>query len=162
MLAAARSAPRSQPSNWLGITPEWLAANVDQAVQEDLANLPVVDGPPSPSQIALFRAAFLDPGILSGSDLVHLDDYPDVRIEFKSGKTKAVFHSSSAEPSMAPWSVRLQGETFEAHDRSIGEALCPLLPDKFPNRARICGVNLRYEYSDRVFAAISTRWKLAK
>ncbi len=139
VLRAARSTRKDDSANRLGITPEWLATNVDDAIKKDL---PQYNGRPSPQQITLFQSAFLDPASLSRLTFSwHTGDYPKVRVEARIGQEiQASLETDSQFIFMAPWFVRIGGEIFAASDRSVAEALCPLLPKKkFPNRARICG-----------------------
>ena len=96
---SANSSPRRTGQLARGY-PEWLAANVDQAITEDLSNVTWLSNP-TPGRIALFRAAFLNPKTLAGLREVTVDADPEVRIQVKSGRR--LRRTSTRGASFRPW-----------------------------------------------------------
>jgi len=97
VLAAARQPNMESPGNAMGITPQWLAANVDEAVRHDLPESTV---PHTPAQIALFRSAFTNP-TLTSEIVKHFccgtDDYPHARIQVFGQDTGKIFLISDSQ-----------------------------------------------------------------
>jgi hypothetical protein len=146
----------------MGITPQWLAANVDDAVRRDLAELTVQH---TTVQIALFRSAFTDASLtneLVKSFCCYTDDYPHARIEV-SGRDKGTISlvSDSQNVFMIPWRLEEHGRRSLGHHRGVGDALYKLLPNGFPNRDRIGGIDLRAKYSEAVLGHIRAQWDMA-
>jgi hypothetical protein len=162
VLAAARQHKTVSSGDAMGITPQWLVANVDDAVRRDLPESTV---PHAPAQIALFRSAFTDASLTN--ELVkyfccHTDDYPHARIAVFGQNTGTIsLVSDSQNVFMIPWQLEENGKRSLVNHRGIGDALYRILPKGFPNRDRIGGINLREKYSDAVLYHIRAQWDMA-
>jgi hypothetical protein len=161
VLAVTKQKDDEPSGNQFGISPQWLAANVDKAVERDL---PKNGRPHSPAQIALFRSAFTDASLISellGHFGSGTDDFPRVHIEALSqGGRKIVLESESQQLFMLPWFLEEDGERFVVNDRAVGDALYRLLPKGFPNRERIGGIYLRERYSRAVLEHVRAKWDM--
>jgi hypothetical protein len=162
VLAAARQPHEASAGSAMGITPAWLAANVDDAVRRDLPES-TVQRPPA--QVLLFRTTFMDASLTN--ELVkyfccHTDDYPHARIEV-SGQDKRTISlaSDSQNVFMIPWRLEENGKSFLVNHRGVGDALYKILPNGFSNRDRIGGINLRAKYSEAVLYHVRDRWDIA-
>jgi len=162
VLAAARQQNPASSGNAMGITPQWLAANVDDAARHDL---PESTERHAPAQIALFRSAFMNASLtneLLKYFCCHTDDYPHARIQvFDQNMGTISLDSDSQNVFMIPWNLEENGKRALVNDRAIGDALYKILPKGFANRDRIGGINLREKYSDAVLYHIRAQWDMA-
>jgi hypothetical protein len=163
VLAAAEQRVPSASGNPMGITSQWLTANVDAAAQNDLPHAQK----PTSEQLALFRSAFVDASLIKQfccrtDDLGHTDDYPHARVEILGqGGRRILLSSDRQNLFMVPWTLEEAGKRSVVNDRAIGDALYKLLPAGFPNRDRIGGINLRAQYSGFVLSRIQDKWDIA-
>jgi hypothetical protein len=161
-LLAALESPRTEfsPAS-LGITPKWLAANVDLAIQQDL---PKHDRPHSKEQLRLFRTTFLDGDkaeALVRSFGYGTDDFPSFVLEAEdSDGSRTIVNSDDQSVCMLPWRIDYRGKTYVAYDRSISDVIVALFPKGFPNRDRVGGAYLRAKFSEAVLANIRKEWNL--
>ena len=159
---SAIGSPRAEYSpESLGITPAWLTANVDAAVEQDLQDY----FRPSQDQIRLFRNTFLDPArtgeLVRRFRAFHTDDYPSFVLEaYDSDGTHIIIQSKDQSICMLPWEIESHGRQYIAYDRRIGDAILALLPKHFPNRDKIGGTYLREEFSRGVLYEIKSEWDL--
>ena len=145
----------------LGITPAWLAANVQTAINRDVKEQ---HRRPSERQISLFRVAFLDSAKADdrAKKLIAqwgTDDYPSFALAAEdSDGTRTTIRSDRQAVFMVPWEIEFRGRREFSIDRGVSDAIVALLPKGFPNRDRIAGAYLRELFSEAVLADIKADW----
>jgi hypothetical protein len=145
----------------LQIDQAWLDANTAMAIK-DLSRLHEW---PSNQQIDLFQRSFRDRAVIlrvlkSDLDSIDLDDDPFVRLTVAKGGGDAIsVHSGNPRALMVPWSIDDHGKTYESFDARISQAVLELLPQGFPNRARLTRADLRQFLTDKVVQDIGPAWR---
>ncbi|QQO09994.1 hypothetical protein [Breznakiella homolactica] len=77
-------------------------------------------------------------------DRIHwTDDYPyfQIQIFFKNGETITI-QSESQLPFMLPWYISHSGKTAQTYNAQISTAVSALLPEDFPNKKRVSGLDI--------------------
>ena len=160
-LLSAIDSPFESTENLFGITPAWLAANVQTAINRDVKEQ---YSRASQRQIALFRTAFLDSARARAraERLIGrwgTDDYPSFVLEAEdSDGARTIIRSDRQAIFMLPWEIESHGRRDLSIDRGISDAITALLPKRFPNRDRIGGAALRPLFSEAVLADIKEDW----
>jgi hypothetical protein len=143
----------------LGITPEWLKANITSE--------PHVLGQATATtrrQQEFFNKSFTNPALVAKVlpvlfHFMSFDDYPYARVDvvFEDG-SKIRAESDSYYVFMLPWKIAQQkGLTYNA---DISRAVASLLPEKAVNRQRLGGDGLSSELTEAVMSSIERDWNL--
>lgn len=161
-LVAAVDAPRiAKPDAAnLGITPEWLNAQVNSQKPRAFSQASET----TPGQLALFQKKFTDLNTVSAVvpnlwRYTSFDDYPGARvvIEYDDG-SKVTASTHSYYVFMIPWQVGSQdGETYNA---DISRAVAALLPKNSVNKERLGGDGLAGKLTEALMSSIETEWNL--
>src|SRR5271157_219283 len=161
----APSIPKPEMDN-LGITPQWLKANLVQLKRQ----MPWYFKRSTKSQQKLFHDSYIDPVAIakimpSQFIFASLDDYPHVKVEitYEDGE-HIVAESWSYYAFMIPW--RLNGDKengdkeTENYDASISRAVSALLPPNTVNRERLAGSGFARELADSLMRELEPQSNL--
>jgi hypothetical protein len=161
-LVTAVDAPRIAKPNAanLGITPEWLNAQVDQQKPSAFSQASKT----TPGQLALFKQKFTDLNTISSvvPDMwryTSFDDYPGASfvIEYDDG-SKVTASTHSYYVFMIPWLVDGQGGA--TYNAEISRAVAALLPKNAVNKDRLGGDGLTTKLTEALMSSIETEWNL--
>ncbi len=152
--------PREYTLSALGIDQKWLEKNAEEALLNDVAPH---EQAYSGQQAALFRRSFENLELVERAmrryrDSIWTDDYPAVRVEIRIGSRPWTIESTSQKQFMVPLAVTADGRRFDSYDALIGQCIGEMLPERFPNKGRLLGSDLRYVVAEQVLREIRDQW----
>lgn len=147
----------------LGITQEWLEASAEKGLKEYAGGFYLSA---APNQKALYFSSFKNLDFIgkvvpSLFQFFRSDDYPRIQITITDTKgNQSTIVSTSQYLFMLPWKLSRNGQTTEIFNAHISQAIANLLPQKFANRDRILGEELRNDLVEVVMRWLEDDWHL--
>ena len=145
----------------LGMTQEWLDVNAQKGVEEYAS---VYFSMGADNQKELFYSTLKNQRLVEILLLLIFsggwtDDYPRIEIKITEIDGNTFVTSSDAQPLfMLPWKIIKKDKTISTYNANIAKALASLLPEKFINRERLTGNNLKRELAKKVMDFIHEDW----
>ena len=161
LVSALSAEPVTKPEMTnLGITPEWLKANLSSQKPGAWAQATETTA----KQQQMFNKAFTDVAVIEKAlpslfTYTKVDDYPGPKVDvvFEDG-SKLTAESHSYYVFMLTWKVTgLNADTYNA---AISHAISTLLPADSVNKERLAGNGLAEQLTDSVMRLIEREWNL--